>query len=177
MKFFAIFLVFVMTFGGVMVADHISRVLTDEGGEFAHGYTYSGHPVCAAVACANLKILRDEGIIENVDQDTGPYLQQRWRELEEHPLVGQARGLGFLGALELVKDKTSRAGFDEPGKVGLLCREACFNNGLIMRVHPYNLSLSICLPVSVSLHAFESAQKYLGCKDTDSHTHLTLAAN
>ncbi|MFT5115545.1 MAG: putrescine aminotransferase [Parasphingorhabdus sp.] len=119
--------------GGVMVADHISRTFTEQGGEFTHGFTYSGHPVCAAVAVANLKILRDENIIEKVASDTGPYLQKRWAELADHPLVGEARGLGFLGALELVKDKASRAQFDNPGRAGSLCREACFKNGLIMR--------------------------------------------
>lgn len=119
--------------GGVMVADRVARVLTEEGGEFAHGFTYSGHPVCCAVASANIDILLREKIIDTVDGDTGPYLQSRWRELGDHPLVGEARGLGFLGALELVKDKQSGELFDPPGKVGMTCREHSFNNGLVMR--------------------------------------------
>ncbi|KAA3632581.1 MAG: aspartate aminotransferase family protein [Proteobacteria bacterium] len=119
--------------GGVMVADRIARVLTEEGGEFAHGFTYSGHPVCCAVASANIDILKREKIIENVAENTAPYLQSRWRELAEHPLVGEARGLGFLGALELVKDKSRNELFDPPGKVGLACREKSFKNGLVMR--------------------------------------------
>lgn len=119
--------------GGVMVSDRVSRVLTEEGGEYAHGFTYSGHPVCCAVANANIDILEREGIIDNVRERTSPYLQKRWRELADHPLVGEARGLGFLGALELVADKATGAPFDKPGKTGLACREHAFDNGLVMR--------------------------------------------
>ena len=119
--------------GGVMIADHIAKVLTEEGDEFAHGFTYSGHPVCSAVACTNLRILRDENIVSNVDDVTGPYLQERWATLADHPLVGEARGVGFLGALELVADKSSRKPFGKVGAVGAMCRDACFENGLIMR--------------------------------------------
>lgn len=119
--------------GGVMVSDRVAEVLIDKCGEFAHGYTYSGHPVAAAVALKNLEILRDEKIVETVDKETGPYLQKRWAELADHPLVGEARGVGFLGALELVKDKAKREPYPNSGKVGGLCRDACVENGLVMR--------------------------------------------
>lgn len=119
--------------GGVMVGDRVAATLIAEGGDFNHGFTYSGHPVACAVAAANVGILRDERIIEIVDQDTGPYLQQRWRELEEHPLVGEVRGVGFVAALELVSDKATRTFFDKRGEVGTLCRDICFENGLVMR--------------------------------------------
>lgn len=119
--------------GGVMVSDRIARVLTEEGGEFAHGFTYSGHPVCCAVASANIDIIKRENIVETVASETGPYLQKRWRELGDHPLVGEARGIGFLGALELVADKKTMGTFDKPGETGLNCRENAFNNGLVMR--------------------------------------------
>lgn len=119
--------------GGVMVSDRVADVLTDKCGEFAHGYTYSGHPASAAVALKNLQILRDENIIENVEKETGPYLQKRWRELADHPLVGEARGLGLLGAIELVKDKAKREFFPKEGTVGGVCRDACIRNGLVMR--------------------------------------------
>ena len=116
--------------GGVIVRDEVAKVLA-EGGEFYHGYTYSGHPVAAAVALENIRILRDEKIVERVKRETAPYLQKRWQELSDHPLVGEARGLGMLGALELVRDKKTRARFE--GGVGMRCREHCFRNGLIMR--------------------------------------------
>ncbi len=119
--------------GGVMVSDRVAETLIEEGGEFFHGFTYSGHPASCAVAAANIRIIRDEKLIENVAQNTAPYLQQRWKELQDHPLVGEARGLGFLGALELVRDKTSRSFFEERGKAGGVCRDFCFENGLVMR--------------------------------------------
>lgn len=119
--------------GGVMVGDRVAKTLIEEGGEFQHGFTYSGHPAACAVAAANIRILQREKIVEQVDTQTGPYLQRRWRELADHPLVGEARGVGFLGALELVKDKKRRELFEPAGKVGTLCRELCFQNGLVMR--------------------------------------------
>ena len=117
--------------GGVIVRDEVARVVT-EGGDFNHGFTYSGHPVAAAVGLENLRILRDEKVITHVHEETAPYLQKRLRELNDHPLVGEVRGLGMLGAIELVKDKTTRARYEGKG-VGMICRQFCFDNGLIMR--------------------------------------------
>jgi len=117
--------------GGVIVRDEVAKVVS-EGGDFNHGFTYSGHPVAAAVGLENLRILRDEKIVERVHEETAPYLQKRLRELNDHPLVGEVRGLGMLGAIELVKDKATRSRYE--GKaVGMICRQFCFDNGLIMR--------------------------------------------
>ena len=116
--------------GGVVVRDEVVRVL-DEGGEFYHGFTYSGHPVAAAVALENIRILRDEGIVDRVRSTTAPYLQKRWAELVDHPLVGETRGVGMVAALELVRDKKTRSRYE--GGAGMLCREHCFRNGLVMR--------------------------------------------
>ena len=118
--------------GGVMVGDRIARTLA-KGGEFAHGFTYSAHPVCSAVALANLEIIQREQLVEHVRDVAGPYLQRRWAELADHPLVGEARGLGLLGALELVKSKQPRAWFEPRGKVGERCRDNAIANGLVMR--------------------------------------------
>ena len=117
--------------GGVIVRDEVAKVVS-EGGDFNHGFTYSGHPVAAAVGLENLRILRDEKIIERVKEETAPYLQKRLRELNDHPLVGEVRGLGMLGAIELVKDKATRARYEGQG-AGMICRQHCFDNGLIMR--------------------------------------------
>ena len=118
----------------LMVSDEIAEVLIDKGGEFAHGYTYSGHPVSCAVALENIRILEDEGIVERVRDDTGPYFQRRLREtFEDHPLVGEVRGVGLIAALELVEDKATRKHFEPVGKVGTRCRNLCFDNGLVMR--------------------------------------------
>ena len=85
--------------GGVMISDRVADVLIDKGGEFFHGYTYSGHPAACAVAMENLRILQEEKLVERVKNDIGPYLLQGWKKLEEHPLVGEARMVGLIGAL------------------------------------------------------------------------------
>jgi putrescine aminotransferase len=117
--------------GGVIVRDEVVKVIS-AGGDFNHGFTYSGHPVAAAVALENIRILRDEQIVTRVKEETAPYLQKRLRELADHPLVGEVRGLGLLGAIELVRDKATRARYEGKG-VGMICRQFCFDNGLIMR--------------------------------------------
>lgn len=117
--------------GGVVVHERVVKVL-DRGGEFAHGFTYSGHPVAAAVALANIRLLKCEGIVNQVKTQTAPYLQQRWRELAEHPLVGEARGVGLVAAIELVKNKETHERYSGL-EVGMRCREHCFANGLVMR--------------------------------------------
>lgn len=119
--------------GGLMVGERVAQAMIEKGGDFNHGFTYSGHPAACAVACAAINILRSERIVERVHDDVGPYLQKRWRELADHPLVGEARCVGLIGALELVKDKARRTFFDEPGNVGTLCRDVCIQNGLVMR--------------------------------------------
>jgi putrescine aminotransferase len=117
--------------GGLIVSDKVFDVLKT-GGDFNHGFTYSGHPVAAAVALENIRILRDEKIVERVREETAPYLQRRLRELADHPLVGEVRGVGMLGGIELVQNKQTRARYQGKG-VGMLCRGHCFANGLIMR--------------------------------------------
>ena len=117
--------------GGLIVRDEVVAVL-NEGGDFNHGFTYSGHPVAAAVALENIRILREEKIVERVKAETAPYLQKRLRELSDHPLVGEVRGVGLLGAIELVKDKATRERYTGKG-AGMICRTFCFDNGLIMR--------------------------------------------
>lgn len=119
--------------GGVMVGDRVAQVLMNSG-DFNHGMTYSGHPVAAAVAAANLKILRDEGIVDRVRDDTGPYLQKKWQEaFADHPHLGDVRGVGFLAAFTWVKDKSRRELFANPGEIGTICRDIFFKNNLIMR--------------------------------------------
>ncbi len=119
--------------GGLMVADRVADVLVGEGGEFFHGFTYSGHPTACAVALANLGIIRRERVIERVRDDLAPYWAAQWRALAAHPLVGEARCLGLLGALELVPHKPSRAFFAGRGAVGTRARDLSMRNGLVMR--------------------------------------------
>jgi putrescine aminotransferase len=119
--------------GGVMISDRVADVLIDKGGEFAHGFTYSGHPASCAVAMANLKILQRENLVDRVKYDIGPYLNEGWQKLADHPLVGETRMVGLLGALELVKSKDPHERFDKKQGVGTICRDFLINNGLVMR--------------------------------------------
>ena len=119
--------------GAAMFNDRVAGVLNAKGGELAHGYTYSGHPVCAAVALENIRILQEEKIVDTCRTDTGPYLAEKWKALGEHPLVGEARIVGMVGALELVPDKSRREFFPDRGRVGQLCRDMALRNGLILR--------------------------------------------
>jgi putrescine aminotransferase len=119
--------------GGVLISDRVADVLIDKGGEFFHGYTYSGHPVTCAVALANVRLLQREGLVVRVKDDIGPYLQKGWQSLAEHPLVGETRMVGLMGALELVKRKQPVERFDEKQGVGTICRDALIDNGLVLR--------------------------------------------
>ncbi|OIP17963.1 MAG: aspartate aminotransferase family protein [Comamonadaceae bacterium CG_4_9_14_3_um_filter_60_33] len=119
--------------GGVMVGNRVAQVLIDKGGEFNHGYTYSGHPVACAVALANLDIMESEQLPQRVRDDIGPYLATCFAAIAEHPLVGLAETCGFTAGLVLVKDKQNKTLFDEELGVGMMCRRHCFENGLIMR--------------------------------------------
>jgi putrescine aminotransferase len=119
--------------GGVLVGDRVADVLIRKGGEFQHGYTYSGHPVACAVALANIRLIREQRLVERVHEDLGPYLAGRFAELGEHPLVGEAQSCGLMGALQLVRNKASGEAFPAELEVGMVCRGHCFGNGLIMR--------------------------------------------
>lgn len=118
--------------GGSIVSKKIAEVIGKD--EFNHGYTYSSHPVAAAVALANLNIIESEGIVERVQNETGPYLAKKWATLSDHPMVGEAKIVGMMGSIALTPDKANRAKFLSPsGTVGYICRECCFANNLIMR--------------------------------------------
>lgn len=119
--------------GAVAIGEKVAGPLIEQAGEFFHGYTYSGHPTCAAVAVENLRILAEENIIQRVHDHTAEYFQKAWSTLGDHPLVGEARSVGLMGALELVPDKPARTRFENPGQAGELCRDQCLENGLVMR--------------------------------------------
>ena len=136
--------------GGLMVADRVASVLIDKGGEFFHGFTYSGHPAACAVAIANLEIFRRERVVERVREETAPYLAQRWKELVAHPLVGEARSVGLLAAIELVPDKRARRFFEPRGEVGMKMRDNCTRNGLVMRATRDTLFVAPPLVISRS---------------------------
>jgi putrescine aminotransferase len=119
--------------GGVMVGERIAKVLIEQGGEFNHGYTYSGHPVACAVGLANLRLVRELKLVEHVHDDVGPYLAKAFAGLAGHPLVGQAETCGLMGAILLLKDPARALPFPDEVEIGMVCRGHCFREGLIMR--------------------------------------------
>lgn len=117
----------------VLVGDRVAQRLVDDGGEFYHGFTYSGHPVAAAVALANLDVIENDGLIERVRTDTGPYLAEALQRLADHPIVGEVRSFGLLASIELVADKNGPKMFDDEGAAGVICRDHAINRGMMMR--------------------------------------------
>ncbi|BBE35354.1 aspartate aminotransferase family protein [Sphingosinicella microcystinivorans] len=117
----------------VAVSSDVVEVLKT-GGDFVHGFTYSGHPVCAAVALRNIEIIERENLVGKVRDDVGPYLNAALKRLEEHPLVGETRSIGLLGAVEIVADKKTAARFGgKEGNAGPVVRDFCIDNGLMVR--------------------------------------------
>jgi putrescine aminotransferase len=160
--------------GGALVSDRLADVLTTQGGEFTHGFTYSGHPVTCAVALAVLRIMQDEGIVERVREHTGPYFRQRWATLADHPLVGEARSVGMVAALEIVQDKSSRTRFHKDLGAGMRCRDICVNNGLVMRAVGDTMIVSPPL-IGEHAHIDELVEKAWRCLDLTAQS-LSAAA-
>ena len=118
---------------GVIVDDKIVEALMAHDDDFNHGYTYSGHPVACAVGLKNIEIIEREGLCQKVNDTLAPALAKLLAKFKDHPLVGEVRSVGMLGAIELVANKRTRKRFDQPGRVGLMCRNHFFANGFIMR--------------------------------------------
>lgn len=121
----------------VGVADHIVAAIKAQGDDFVHGYTYSGHPTAAAVALKNLDIIENEDLVRRTAHDTGPYLAQRLADLARHRLVGEARSLGLIGAVEIVAEKGGNRRFGAGGagqnRAGFVVRDICIARGLMVR--------------------------------------------
>jgi putrescine aminotransferase len=156
--------------GGVMVTEPIADVLA-AGGDFNHGYTTSGHAACCAAGIANLRIMREEKLVERVHDSIGPYLAKGWMGLGKHRLVGEARMIGLIGALELTPDKSTRARFPKMGDVGTMVRDFAYEAGLILRATgdcmlvapPFVLSEAEAdMIVARTEHALDRAAEKLG---------------
>ena len=123
--------------GGVLVGERVARALIERGGDFNHGFTYSGHPVACAAALENLRIIEEEKLVDKVARETGPHLRVAFSRLAEHPLVGHAESIGMAAGLNLVRRKGATVHDCEPFArdlgVGMVCRQHMFDNGVIMR--------------------------------------------
>jgi 4-aminobutyrate--pyruvate transaminase len=117
--------------------------LSGQVGLFGHGFTYSGHPVAAAVALRTLEIYEERKLYQHVRRMT-PKFQSRLQQLGEHPLVGEARGVGMVGAVEIVADKDTKAAFDAKLAVGVKCMGFCQDHGLIVRA--IGDAVAVCPP-------------------------------
>ena len=149
----------------VMVGDRVAASLIDKGGEFYHGFTYSGHPVAAAVALANLGLIEKEGMIDKVREETGPYLGKAYQEaFADHPLVGEVRSSGLLACIELVKDKNGNVMFDQMGATSTMVRDHAIASGLMVRAVRDGMILSPPLSFTKS-DIDEAVEKLLGALD------------
>ncbi|MCX8514009.1 MAG: aspartate aminotransferase family protein [Burkholderiales bacterium] len=119
--------------GGVIVHDKVSEVLVHQGGDFNHGFTYSGHPVAANVGVATIKYIKEQKLLQHLQQNIIPYFATKFAQLNNHPLVGDAQSIGLVAGLVLYQDKQQKKHFAKDLHVDNICREFCFNNGVVMR--------------------------------------------
>ena len=134
----------------VMISDPIYQAFVEQSrklGAYGSGHTYGGHPVSAAVALETLKIYEERDIVGHVREVT-PHFQTRLQGLAEHPLVGEARGIGLIGAVEIVADKSSREQFSADVKAGAIVAEKIFEHGLIVRGLPGD-AVATCPPLII----------------------------
>ena len=117
----------------LLLGERVGDALVASGQEWTHGFTYSGHPVCAAVALENLRLIEQEGLHERASGPLGAYFARALATLADHPLVGEVRACGLIAALELVADKAARRPWPPARRVGLACRDRCVEHGLVMR--------------------------------------------
>jgi len=136
-----------------IVSEKVWRVLVDassETGIFGHGYTYSSHPLAAAVAMTNLDLIEEEGLVAQA-ASRGAFMHERFQEaFADHPLVGEIRGHALIGALEFVADRSPARKFDPLGKVSARITRRCLELGVITRALPASDSISFAPPFVIS---------------------------
>ncbi len=135
---------------GIMLSDEIFEAMVKESekiGLFGHGFTYSGHPVPAAVAVRTLELLEQRNILDHVRRVAVSF-QERLKSFSDHPLVGETRGVGLMGAVEMVADKTSKRAFVPTQGVGSFCRTRAEEHGLIVR--DLTDSIAFCPPLIIT---------------------------
>jgi len=133
-----------------VISEKIAEAMTAHSGKlgnFAHGFTYSGHPVAAAVGVETLKIYAERDILGHV-RKVGPHLQERLQALASHPLVGEARGVGLIGAVHIVADKTTRAALPPAAGIGALIQQRAMDRGVLIRAAPD--AVYVCPPLIVT---------------------------
>ncbi|HEX8375305.1 MAG TPA: aminotransferase class III-fold pyridoxal phosphate-dependent enzyme, partial [Geminicoccaceae bacterium] len=161
----------------VLMSGDFYDVLADQSeklGNFGMGYTYGGHPVSAAVALETLKIYESDNILDHV-RAVAPRFQARLKELERHELVGEARGVGLIGGIEIVRDKATRAQFDPGLKANAQVVAKCLQHGLMVRPLPGD-AIGICPPLIIKEGEVDQLFDRLDAALTDSTAAMPLAA-
>src|SRR5246500_5137301 len=133
-----------------VISEKIAEAITEHSGKlgnFAHGFTYAGHPVSAAVGLETLKIYAERDILSHVRQ-VGPYFQEKLQALSAHPLVGEARGVGLIGAVHIVADKASRAALPPAEGIGPKIQQSAFDRGVLLRATPD--AVYVCPPLIIT---------------------------
>ena len=144
----------------LLMNNRVAEVMMNDVGEYYHGFTYSGHPVACAVALRNLEIIQSENLVEEADRK-GALLRQKLNEaIGDLPIVGEIRGVGLIGAIELTSDKRTRKRFEKLGRVGVICRDHCIANGLMVRATGDTILFSPPLVISeAEIDAFVAMAK------------------
>ncbi|MCX5494352.1 aminotransferase [Kaistia dalseonensis] len=154
-----------------VISDRITDVLIGLGGEWAHGYTYSGHPACCAVALENIRILREEKIVENAKAELVPYFKAKLETFVDHPLIGDVRSVGLMGGLEIVKDKKTGESYLYEEHIGPYCSAEAMKRGLAFRANGDTMSLMPPLVITkdqldtvfdIAREALDATAKHLG---------------
>ena len=137
-----------------LLCDRIASTLIELGGEWAHGFTYSGHPVCCAVANENIRILRDESLVERAAKEIAPLFNRHIESFADHPLVGDARSVGLIGGIELVSDRATREPFPDEAQAGERCSAEALGRGLALRANGDTMTLMPPLTITPEQLAF-----------------------
>ena len=161
----------------LMISDKIYDVLKEQSkkhGALGMGYTYGGHPVSCAVALETLKIYEERNIVDRV-RELAPRFQERLSALSESPLVGEARGVGLIGALELVADKNTREQYPAELKIGAMLAARALNHGLVVRALPGDV-IGICPPLIITKEQIDELFDSLSIAVTETEALVKKAA-
>jgi len=132
----------------VALGERMSKPIIASDSEMAHGYTYSGHPVACAVSIRNIELMDEMKLVGARGKAASERFQAQLKALQDHPLVGETRGVGLLGAIELVKNKQTKERYSSSGATGVICRGHCFNSGVVMRA--VGETMFLCPPLVIS---------------------------
>jgi putrescine aminotransferase len=137
-----------------LLSDRIASTLIEQGGEWAHGFTHSGHPVCCAVANENIRIFREEALVERAAEEIAPLFKRYIESFADHPLVGDVRAVGLIGGIELVNDRVTGEAFPPEAQAAERCSAEALERGLALRANGDTMTLMPPLTITQDQLAF-----------------------